>query len=48
LPNRHQVRYEQSEKTDLSRVPVPRYGLLKMRRYAFGTVQVSSMPSSNS
>src|SRR6516225_779375 len=38
---RHQIRYEQSEKTDLSRVPVPRYELLKMRRYAFGTVQFS-------
>jgi radical SAM superfamily enzyme YgiQ (UPF0313 family) len=38
---RHQVRYEQSEKTDLSLVPVPRYDLLKMRRYAFGTVQFS-------
>jgi radical SAM superfamily enzyme YgiQ (UPF0313 family) len=38
---RHQFRYEQSDKTDLSLVPVPRYDLLKMRRYAFGTVQFS-------
>jgi radical SAM superfamily enzyme YgiQ (UPF0313 family) len=38
---RHRVRYEQSEKTDMSLVPVPRYELMKMRRYAFGTVQFS-------
>jgi radical SAM superfamily enzyme YgiQ (UPF0313 family) len=38
---RHQRRYEQSTKTDMSSVPVPRYDLLKMRRYAFGTVQFS-------
>jgi radical SAM superfamily enzyme YgiQ (UPF0313 family) len=38
---RHQIRYEPSEKTDMSSVPVPRYDLLKMRRYAFGTVQFS-------
>ena len=38
---RHQARYEQSAKTDMSSVPVPRYDLLKMRRYAFGTVQFS-------
>jgi len=38
---RHQPRYEQSAKTDMSSVPVPRYDLLKMRRYAFGTVQFS-------
>jgi len=33
------VRYEQTEKTDMSRVPVPRLDLLKMDRYAFGSVQ---------
>src|SRR3954451_4675487 len=32
-------RYEQSEKTDLSKVPPPRLDLLDMRNYAFGNVQ---------
>lgn len=35
------VRYEQTEKTDMSRVPAPRLDLLKMNRYAFGSVQFS-------
>lgn len=34
-------RYEQAEKTDLTKVPAPRLDLLKMNRYAFGTVQFS-------
>jgi radical SAM superfamily enzyme YgiQ (UPF0313 family) len=34
-------RYEQAEKTDMTRVPVPRFDLLKMNRYAFGSVQFS-------
>jgi radical SAM superfamily enzyme YgiQ (UPF0313 family) len=34
-------RYEQSEKTDLSRVPPPRLDLLKMHHYAFGNLQFS-------
>jgi radical SAM superfamily enzyme YgiQ (UPF0313 family) len=34
-------RYEQAEKTDLSRVPPPRLDLLKTRHYAFGSVQFS-------
>jgi radical SAM superfamily enzyme YgiQ (UPF0313 family) len=38
---RHQVRYEQAEKTDMSTVPTPRFDLLKMRHYAFGSVQFS-------
>jgi radical SAM superfamily enzyme YgiQ (UPF0313 family) len=38
---RHQRRYEQAEKTDVTTLPVPRYDLLKMRRYAFGNVQFS-------
>jgi radical SAM superfamily enzyme YgiQ (UPF0313 family) len=38
---RHKPRYEQGEKTDMSRVPVPRFDLLKMDRYAWGTVQIS-------
>jgi radical SAM superfamily enzyme YgiQ (UPF0313 family) len=35
----HQYRYEQVEKTDMSTVPTPRFDLLKMRHYAFGSVQ---------
>jgi radical SAM superfamily enzyme YgiQ (UPF0313 family) len=35
------ARYEQAEKTDLSRVPQPRFDLLKTRHYAFGSVQFS-------
>ncbi len=34
-------RYEQAEKTDMTGVPAPRLDLLKMRRYAFGSVQFS-------
>jgi len=34
-------RYEQDAKTDMTRVPAPRFDLLKMRRYAFGSVQFS-------
>ncbi len=34
-------RYEQADKTDMTRVPAPRFDLLKMRRYAFGSVQFS-------
>src|SRR4051812_21673074 len=36
---RHQVRYEQVEKTDMTTVPAPRLDLLKMRHYGFGSVQ---------
>jgi radical SAM superfamily enzyme YgiQ (UPF0313 family) len=36
---RHQRRYEQAEKTDMTQVPVPRYDLLDMRHYLFGSVQ---------
>jgi radical SAM superfamily enzyme YgiQ (UPF0313 family) len=38
---RHQPRYEQAEKTDLTTLPVPRYDLLKMGRYASGNMQFS-------
>jgi radical SAM superfamily enzyme YgiQ (UPF0313 family) len=38
---RPERRYEQVERTDMSTVPVPRYDLLKMRRYAFGSIQFS-------
>ncbi|QDV33103.1 B12-binding domain-containing radical SAM protein [Tautonia plasticadhaerens] len=37
----HQYRYEQSEKTDMSTVPTPRFDLMKSDRYAFGSVQFS-------
>jgi len=37
--SRPQRRYEQAEKTDMTRVPAPRYDLLKMRHYLFGSVQ---------
>jgi radical SAM superfamily enzyme YgiQ (UPF0313 family) len=37
----HRCRYEQAEKTDMSTAPVPRFDLLKMREYAFGSVQFS-------
>jgi radical SAM superfamily enzyme YgiQ (UPF0313 family) len=34
-------RYEQAEKTDMTRVPAPRFDLLKMKHYAFGSIQFS-------
>src|SRR3954469_16786028 len=37
----HQYRYEQIEKSDMSLVPTPRFDLLKMRHYAFGSLQFS-------
>jgi radical SAM superfamily enzyme YgiQ (UPF0313 family) len=37
----HQPRYEQSEKSDMTKVPTPRFDLLKMRHYLFGSVQFS-------
>ncbi|HKD38489.1 MAG TPA: radical SAM protein, partial [Pirellulales bacterium] len=38
---RAQRRYEQADRTDMTRVPLPRYDLLKMRHYVFGSVQFS-------
>lgn len=38
---RHGGRYEQSGKTDMSTVPVPRFDLLKMDDYAVGSIQFS-------
>jgi radical SAM superfamily enzyme YgiQ (UPF0313 family) len=38
---RHAVRYEQADKTDMSKVPVPRFDLLKMDDYAVGSIQFS-------
>jgi radical SAM superfamily enzyme YgiQ (UPF0313 family) len=37
----HRSRYEQAEKTDMSKVPTPRFDLLKMHHYLFGSVQFS-------
>jgi radical SAM superfamily enzyme YgiQ (UPF0313 family) len=38
---RHGRRYEQLEATDMTRVPVPRYDLLKAKDYLFGSIQFS-------
>jgi radical SAM superfamily enzyme YgiQ (UPF0313 family) len=38
---RHQARYEQAEKSDMTKLPTPRFDLLKMRHYLFGSVQFS-------
>lgn len=38
---RHRTRYEQAERTDMTRVPVPRYDLLKTQHYMFGSLQIS-------
>ena len=37
----HQYRYEQVEKTDMAKVPIPRYDLVKFDEYAMGCVQTS-------
>ena len=36
---RHRQRYEQLEPTDMTRVPVPRYDLLKAKDYVLGSIQ---------
>lgn len=36
-----QARYEQTEKTDMTRVPCPRYDLLDVPQYMFGSLQIS-------
>jgi len=38
---KHETRYEQAEKTDMTRVPTPRFDLLKMKHYLFGSLQFS-------
>src|SRR4030081_2639825 len=38
---KHASRYEQAERTDMSKVPPPRYDLLKMNRYVMAPVQFS-------
>ncbi|ODR96764.1 radical SAM protein [Methyloceanibacter superfactus] len=37
----HQDRYEQTEKTDMASLPLPRVDLLKADRYMFGSLQIS-------
>lgn len=39
--SRHRTRYEQTERTDMTKVPQPRVDLLKIRHYAFGSLQFS-------
>jgi radical SAM superfamily enzyme YgiQ (UPF0313 family) len=34
-------RYEQHEKTDVTKLPLPRIDLLKINRYMFGSLQIS-------
>jgi len=36
-----QKRYEQATKTDMSKLPTPRFDLLKVRRYQSGSMQIS-------
>jgi radical SAM superfamily enzyme YgiQ (UPF0313 family) len=38
---RQQSRYEQADKTDMATVPSPRFDLLKMDKYLYGSLQVS-------
>jgi radical SAM superfamily enzyme YgiQ (UPF0313 family) len=37
----HKSRYEQTEKTDLATLPLPRVNLLKAHHYMFGSMQIS-------
>jgi radical SAM superfamily enzyme YgiQ (UPF0313 family) len=37
----HQYRYEQADKSDMAKVPTPRFDMLKMRHYAYGSMQIS-------
>jgi radical SAM superfamily enzyme YgiQ (UPF0313 family) len=37
----HQPRYEQSQKTDMTKVPPPRYDLMDCKQYVFGSLQIS-------
>ena len=38
---RHLARYEQAERTDLTKLPVPRLDLLPMKQYRFGSMQMT-------
>jgi len=37
----HKTRYEQEDKTEMARLPLPRVDLLKVDRYMFGSLQIS-------
>jgi radical SAM superfamily enzyme YgiQ (UPF0313 family) len=37
----HKTRYEQADRTDMARLPLPRIDLLKTDRYMFGSLQIS-------
>jgi radical SAM superfamily enzyme YgiQ (UPF0313 family) len=37
----HASRYEQSQKTDMTQVPCPRYDLIDAKNYLFGSLQIS-------
>jgi radical SAM superfamily enzyme YgiQ (UPF0313 family) len=37
----HHARYEQTQRSDMTRVPTPRFDLLKMHHYMFGSMQFS-------
>jgi radical SAM superfamily enzyme YgiQ (UPF0313 family) len=37
----HRKRYEQAEKTDMAKVPLPRYDLIQFKHYAMGCIQTS-------
>ncbi|XSG83356.1 MAG: radical SAM protein [Methyloligella sp. ZOD6] len=37
----HKARYEQTEKTDIEKLPLPKVELLKAERYMFGSMQIS-------
>ena len=39
--NKHAARYEQKDKTDMTKVPIPRYDLVPFREYAMGCIQTS-------
>jgi hypothetical protein len=38
---RHQARYEQTERTDLTKLPLPRLDLLPIGDYRFGSIQIT-------
>src|SRR5262245_23291076 len=38
---KHGRRYEQAAKTDMTKVPTPRYDLVKMHHYLYGNIQFS-------
>ena len=38
---RHQTLYQQADKTDMATVPAPRLDLMPMRKYVYGSLQVS-------